>query len=212
MAMCDDPTPIFGENRSPKPACKWVNAAWNQGYGRTKFIAAAGRPMIASTLAAPGHVVGYKCKRQWSPLGPPRSRPATAMSSMPRPQWTPTTGMRPTSAHRVVQEAQHTGWQGYSIPEPTRAAGISGPTSGGAWRPPSSSTRLFRPKDFGSSAGGSISPNVPPSIPRGYSGYVPASSFICGESPLRHAAQANPLLGLGARPMTSAGGPRPMTR
>ena len=62
------------------------------------------------------------------------------MSNMPRPQQSPATSQRPASADRVTLGAHHTGWQGFSLPEPVRAAGISG----GAWKPPSTSTRLFR--------------------------------------------------------------------
>jgi len=127
----------FGQNAAPRPDCSWVNNSWGQGYGITKQIKAAGRPMISGHLQLPGHLAGYKCKRSWSPVGTSIVPPSTAFNSVKPPVWNPSSPERPSSAARCYKSAYHVGWQGYSTPQPTRAAGVSGPTSSGAWKPPS---------------------------------------------------------------------------
>jgi hypothetical protein len=130
----------FGENRSPIRHCNFTNAQFTQGYNRSQQMSAAGRPMV---LRADGTPVDYRCRRPQSSPGirsPGNNHNHPAMITEPPPPWTPVTGLRPGSAHRVQPQwaLRHQG-QSASTYVSRPPAGILGPRSFTAWRPPSSS-------------------------------------------------------------------------
>jgi len=231
--VCGDPTPPFGENRRPLPDAVRNNDTWNQGYRHIQRYRGAGIPSVSSSMLPPSSIAGYRCQRAWSGHSPSKS--VSHKDPMESMAWNceraPT---RPTSAppmlhghtssmlsggSRPCLRPLHQGFAGFTRPMFSAhvVAGISGPTSGGAWRPPSNSKRVFKPlgsdlppADEGMRFERPPDPSSPPALPSGYMGYLPGNATVIGSSPLRVLVSADSRFG---RPRSSISVPqrRPVT-
>jgi len=207
--LCGDPTPAHGCNRIPMANCVWFNSGWREGFERAHVYRPAGAHSIDQTKPAPGSVTGYRCRRAWPPPQQPVVMPGSPPSSMARPFSAPPSPLSLSASHplRPSHPPSLPSTPQWHRPSSSASAGRRGtlPAAGrptieqtrsrppvlAGWYPPSTSSTVYNPQP-GPDIPLALDPNVPPSIPKGYGGYIPGNRDSFGTSPMRALGLSSP--------------------